>query len=596
MIKSPYSLFPKVVLALFALTLTIVTGCAESSPDESPNVQSHKTAQNDRQKPHAKTDSTAQKKPETDKDSTSEYISGTLKDKEGKPMADVEVSDGYYCTLTDQSGHYSIKRRKSAKFVFYTVPSYCEIPVHSPSDRTAHFYKTITKSDSVYDFTLTRLPGGTEKEYTMIVIGDPQVTNAINPYYTGPNDNPKRKTDLERFTEETMEDIRTTISELPAGRNVYGLSMGDDVQYYGGYNASLELSIRHALGSSKMRLFSVIGNHDQDGHKLYRQKWGEAFGPEDYSFDRGMEHYVCFNDCFFYRGTAYRQPGELTKAQMKWLERDLSLTPKDKKIVLCYHIPLTMGTNPANGAETVGLESEYGHFTSSRLRTILTLLKDFSGGYELFCGHTHFAINHEIKFHGRNLYEHCHAAACGAIWQSNVNICGTPNGYYVYDFNSTKIVRQRYKGTRWDKSRQMSLFFASTDFNGESYSADWNIPKKSGAIVANVFNADSRWRVVAVEDGEEHLMSRISSIGQDAFATGYHHKYDKASPYKFISKANRYLIMNHLYYYLPVHPGHPVTVKATDPYGFTYTESSANAVTTPFFNYAHYYSSKPQKK
>ena len=36
-----------------------------------------------------------------------------------------------------------------------------------------------------------------------------------------------------------------------------------------------------------MRLFSVIGNHDQDGKALYRRKWEENFGPTDFSFDRG---------------------------------------------------------------------------------------------------------------------------------------------------------------------------------------------------------------------------------------------------------------------------------------------------------------------
>ena len=31
-------------------------------------------------------------------------------------------------------------------------------------------------------------------------------------------------------------------------------------------------------------------------------------------------------------------------------------------------------------------------------------------------------------------------AACGNIWQSNINICGTPNGYYVYSFVGTSII------------------------------------------------------------------------------------------------------------------------------------------------------------
>lgn len=116
----------------------------------------------------------------------------------------------------------------------------------------------------------------------MIVIGDPQVTNAYSPYYTSPDDNPIKKSDVERFTTQTMADIRQTISSLPAGTPVYGLSMGDDVQYYGGYNAKLERQIRQALGSSEMRLFSVIGNHDQDGKALYRRKWEENFGPTDF--------------------------------------------------------------------------------------------------------------------------------------------------------------------------------------------------------------------------------------------------------------------------------------------------------------------------
>jgi hypothetical protein len=47
----------------------------------------------------------------------------------------------------------------------------------------------------------------------------------------------------------------------------------------------------------------------------------------------------------------------------------------------------------------------------------------------------------------------------------------------------------------------MTLFRAGTNFNGESYAADWNIVEGQSVLVANVFNADSRWRVVAVEDG-----------------------------------------------------------------------------------------------
>lgn len=237
-------------------------------------------------------------------------IRGTLTDSTGTPMPGVVVSDSYECTLTDSMGRYALRRKPKARFVYYTVPADCRVPTHSDADRTACCYRPIVEGDSVYDFTLTRLPGGKETAYRMIVIGDPQVTNAFSPYYTGPDDNPVKKSDVARFTDETMADIRQTLAELPPGTPVYGLSMGDDVQYYGSYNASLERQIRTALGSADMTVFSVIGNHDQDGKRVYKQKWEENWGPTDYSFDRGEEHYVCFNDCNFYHGSLYYQPGE----------------------------------------------------------------------------------------------------------------------------------------------------------------------------------------------------------------------------------------------------------------------------------------------
>ncbi len=519
-------------------------------------------------------------------------ISGILKDTVGNPVAGVIVSDGYTCVKTDSLGRYKMKRDSLARFIYYSVPADCEVPTHSETDRTACFYQAVSKNKKKYDFTLTRLPGGKETVYKMIVIGDPQITNAYSPYYTSPDDNPIKKSDVDRFTTQTMADIRQTIAQLPKGTPVYGLSMGDDVQYYGGYNAQLERQIREALGSSEMRLFSVIGNHDQDGKALYKRKWEENFGPTDYSFDRGDEHYVCINNCFFTKGKAYYSPGELHKSQVEWLEQNLALTPKNKKVVLCYHIPFTFGNAPFQKASPLGIEGEQGHYSSSRLSHLLALLGEFEGGYELFCGHTHFALNHEIDYEGQHVMEHCHAAACGNIWQSNINICGTPNGYYVYTFAGTRLADCYYKGTFWDASKQMTVFRGQTDFNGESYAEDWNLPKEKNILIANVFNADSRWRVYAVENGVEYPMHRISGKGQDAFATGYHHQYSESVSFRFISKQNGYLIMNHLYYYEPKSQDARITIKAIDPYGHTYTGNSSEAVTEPFANFAHYYKSE----
>ena len=150
-------------------------------------------------------------------------ISGTLRDTEGKGVANVIVSDGYKCVKTDSLGRYKMKRDSLARFIYYSVPADCEVPTHSATDRTAYFYQTVSKKKKIYNFTLRRLPDGKETHYKMIVIGDPQVTNAYSPYYTSPDDNPIKKSDVERFTTQTMADIRETIKSLPAGTPVYGL-------------------------------------------------------------------------------------------------------------------------------------------------------------------------------------------------------------------------------------------------------------------------------------------------------------------------------------------------------------------------------------
>jgi hypothetical protein len=121
-----------------------------------------------------------------------------------------------------------------------------------------------------------------------------------------------------------------------------------------------------------------------------------------------------------------------------------------------------------------------------------------------------------------------------------------------------------------------------------SSATSWIINNRN-ILVANVFNATSHWRVVAVEDGKEYLMGRLSGKGQDAFAAGYHHKYSESVSYRFVSKGNGYLIMNHLYYYTPRNPNARIIIKASDPYGNTYTASSDEVTTEPFANYAHYY-------
>ena len=119
-----------------------------------------------------------------------EFIQGRLTDEKGEPMEGVVVSDGFSCVKTNRNGQYKLAHEKAARFVYYSVPDYCEVTTHSETDKTALFYQPVVSRRKTYDFILHRLPEGKEKSYRLIVFGDPQVTNAINPFYTGPMTTP----------------------------------------------------------------------------------------------------------------------------------------------------------------------------------------------------------------------------------------------------------------------------------------------------------------------------------------------------------------------------------------------------------------------
>ena len=135
-------------------------------------------------------------------------FTGTFTDQKGRPMRGVVVSNGFTCVQTDTKGNYELPYNSATKFVYFTVPADCEVPTHSATDNTSCCYRQVVDSVKRYDFQLTRMPRGKEKSYKLIVIGDPQVTNAYGPYFQGPNDNAVRKSDIDRFTDETMADIK----------------------------------------------------------------------------------------------------------------------------------------------------------------------------------------------------------------------------------------------------------------------------------------------------------------------------------------------------------------------------------------------------
>ena len=219
-----------------------------------------------------------------------------------------------------------------------------------------------------------------------------------------------------------------------------------------------------------------------------------TMGPVDYSFNRGDVHVVCMDDVIYTSGTEYTNG--FTDAQLAWLRADLSFVPKQKMVILCYHIPLRSGT-ARNMAAVKALLSEYAEA-------------------HLMAAHTHYNENFINTDADGGLYEHIHGAPCGVFWHSALNGDGTPNGYAVYDVEGAAITDWRYKSSLHDESFQIRLHRGGDTHSGFTY------PYTPKTVIANVWNADPEWRVTLCENGVETKAMTLVTTYTDAWSVGYH--------------------------------------------------------------------------
>jgi hypothetical protein len=403
---------------------------------------------------------------------------GSILDDEGKPVVGVVVSDGYNCVLTDEKGIYQMKRDPRALVVFYSTPEQYAVKETGTVSSAASFFTSLS-SDKRYNFNLQKLPA-VENNFTLLCIGDPQVTSAA---------------DIDRYKAETLPDIKSLIdaSAVPC----YGLVLGDTV----GDQPNLFTQMRNATGSISLPYFTTIGNHDKTGGSATAPRDATAytavFGPVNYSWNRGKVHFISLDDVLYTNNTTYE--GGLEDFQIEWLRQDLSHVAKDKMIIVYYHIPIR---------HTAAFKNRAAFFD---------LLKGFAKVH-FMVGHTHYNENFLIT-NPMSVYEHIHGAACGAWWKSTVNCDGAPNGYAVYDVRGAELTNWFYKPTKYDKDFQIRLHWGDTQFGGQYGYFAYN---KGYNIVANIWNADSGWKIEAFEDGVAAGAPALLSTLIDAWAAGYH--------------------------------------------------------------------------
>ena len=400
---------------------------------------------------------------------------GYIKDTNGNPVEGVVVSDGYSCTATDAEGRYALTRNADAGFVFYSLPSAYKVSVDK-TYKLPRFFARLQAGTARYDFTLEAL-AAPEKRFDLICIGDPQ---------------PAKAEEATRFEREAMVDVRRTApaSAVPC----YGVALGDIT----GEKPDLLAGVRRSLGTAGIPVFALPGNHDKykvdDATPRDASYFRYTMGPVDYSFNRGDVHVVCMDDVIYTSGTEYTNG--FTDAQLAWLRADLSFVPKQKMVILCYHIPLRSGT-ARNMAAVKALLSEYAES-------------------HLMAAHTHYNENFINTDADGGLYEHIHGAPCGVFWHSALNGDGTPNGYAVYDVEGAAITDWRYKSSLHGASFLIRLQRGGDTHSGFTY------PYTPKTVIANVWNADPEWRVTLCENGVETKAMTLVTTYTDAWPVGYH--------------------------------------------------------------------------
>ena len=527
-------------------------------------------------------------------------IFGYVKDNNGNPIEGVAVSDGFIVTTTDSNGYFEMSPSSDAYYIFISAPAEYEIPMNKQGYPA--FYQKFPGKQQ-YDFTLTPLAGGKEQKFSLFAIADPQVWD---------------KDGMNRFQYEAVPGIASHCAEVAPSMPCYGITLGDIISTNFSKNGNASkyrepLNKLFAKSVIGMPVFQVMGNHDANyayhgggidpepdrytsTWQLKMQRDHEAvFGPANYSFNRGDAHIIGMRNIEYYLNSSNEYTSRIgfSAEQIEWLRQDLEVVPKDKLIIFCAHI------------QFIGKNSESAN-------SVLALLSQFDNVH-ILTGHSHINHNYEHSVNGKKIYEHNVSAVCGSWWDSNITMDGTPNGYQVFTCEGNNFADWYYMGYTEGmntRSHQMRLYRGNATTGGAKSGNDnygvkgyYKFNYASDVLLANIYNADSSWKVEVYEDGvysgdmtlipnksrpyhTNNSGTTNADLGGDgSFSTPYYSKVaDISSDMHFAglylgilgkkdNNYNTYGHCHHMYKYTLKNPSAQIMVKATDRFGNVYTET-----------------------
>lgn len=354
-------------------------------------------------------------------------VTGRVVNQSGKGLGDVVVSDGLQSVRTMFDGSFYLHSDLSdTKFIYISTPSGYQPPRVNGLPCFYQRLSSLTPSDGVYtcaDFVLETVAN--PERYTVLFTADPQSRKSSG-WYAYDN-SAYQSLEIAKDMFQELKEVALTRSD----RAVYGICLGDLVHN----TPSLFTTYAADLNQLPFITYNVIGNHDYDTSAADDDAgavpYENVFGPRNYSFNIGRQHYVILDNLIMYvkDGSLSGFQQGLDEKTWAWLRSDLALVSRNTTLMVCAHSPMFKLESGNERSNTAVHGPDYG------------ALIDKFAQVHAWAGHTHASFNYVYpsSHRHRRINVHTLARSTGELWTNEYLSVGTPRGFTVVEVDGDNI-------------------------------------------------------------------------------------------------------------------------------------------------------------
>ena len=486
------------------------------------------------------------------------------KDRNEKGIAGVSVTNGEDVIATDAKGGYELSLKEGQSLAVIKPAGY-SLPVNAqnlpqfyysyrPEGSPKSDFKGIAPTGKLpksVDFAL--LPAQEEDRFTALIFGDPQ---------------PYTEQEVAYFAKGIVAEVEG-IQDV-----VFGLSLGDLV----GNDLDLFSPYITAVQRVGIPWFNLMGNHDMNfdapSDDLSDETYESYFGPANYAFNYGKVHFLVLDDILYpdpREGKGYW--GGFREDQLRFIENDLALVPKDHLVVVAFHIPLS--------------EPEGDPFRDADRERLFKALQPFENTLSL-SAHTHIQRQDYFTkvqgWQGKKPHHEYNVGTTSGDWYSGtfneqgVPVStmrdGTPKGYAFIHFDGNTY-KTDYKVAGKPAAYQIEIFAPKVLAQGKGTKA---------GIYANFFmGAEGDTVEYRVDEGAWSEMTFVNE--QDPSYEAAIYEWDTAEELVAGKRGSNPVLSTHLWRgKIPTKLSlgtHTIEIRATDRYGKIHTGTATYRLEEP---------------